>query len=126
MLVTNNAYHILWLSSDNDEKQINKRYKEILNLLSIDEIPSYNSDVPFIVGMNQNGLIFDNIAAARHLLVAGTTGSGKSVFLHTLIYTMLCNPHNYIYLVDCKKVEFDIYRNNARVCDEVFGNESCC
>ena len=48
MLVTNNAYHVLWLSSDNDEKQINKRYKEILNLLSIDETPSYNSDVPFV------------------------------------------------------------------------------
>ncbi len=84
-----------------------------------------NPDIPFIVGMNQDGLIFDSIAAARHLLVAGTTGSGKSVFLHTLIYTMLCNPQDYVYLVDCKKVEFDIYRNNARVCDEVFGNESC-
>ena len=48
MLITNNSYNILWLPSDSDEKQINKRYKEILNLLNIDEIPEYENDISFV------------------------------------------------------------------------------
>ena len=48
MLVTYNAYLVLWLHSDATEKQINKRYKEMLNLLEIDEIPEYDIDFPFL------------------------------------------------------------------------------
>lgn len=48
MLITNNAYLILWLSSDADEKLLNKRHKEILKLLEIDEIPEYENDFSFI------------------------------------------------------------------------------
>ena len=80
--------------------------------------------IPFIVGFNNDQIRLDTIEAARHLLIAGTTGSGKSVFLHNLIYTFICNPNNYLYLVDCKRVEFNAYRNNATVASEVFGDIS--
>lgn len=43
-----NPFLILWLRSDCDEKILNKRYKELLNFLSIDEIGSYKDDLPFI------------------------------------------------------------------------------
>ncbi|MEJ5165969.1 MAG: DNA translocase FtsK 4TM domain-containing protein [Thermoanaerobaculia bacterium] len=49
-----------------------------------------------------------------HLLVAGTTGSGKSVFLNTLILSLLFK-YNWkdlkLILIDLKKVEFSVYEN---------------
>lgn len=49
-----------------------------------------------------------------HLLVAGTTGSGKSVFIHTIIMTLIMR--NYpdelrLIMIDPKKVEFAKYNN---------------
>jgi len=49
-----------------------------------------------------------------HLLVAGTTGSGKSVFIHALIMTLIMR--NYpdelrLIMIDPKKVEFSKYNN---------------
>ena len=86
----------------------------------------YNDpDVPFIVGFNSQGrIIMDSLENARHLLVAGTTGSGKSVFLHNLIHTFCCNSHTWVYLVDCKQVEFSFYEPCAHVVTEVFGQYS--
>ena len=83
-----------------------------------------NSDIPFIVGFNQSGIVLDNIAAARHMLIAGTTGSGKSIFLHNLITTFCCNSNCLLYLVDCKQVEFALYEDNARIAFDVFGETS--
>lgn len=81
--------------------------------------------IPFIVGFNSYGqIIMDDLDSARHILIAGTTGSGKSVFLHNLIETFCCNPHIDIYLVDCKKVELSIYEPCALVATEVFGEMS--
>lgn len=80
---------------------------------------------PFIVGFDSNGVIvMDDIDHARHLLVAGTTGSGKSVFLHNLIFTFACNPNNYLYLIDCKRVELNVYNDCAVVASDVFGAKS--
>ena len=80
-------------------------------------------NIPFIVGFNQSGIVLDNIDAARHMLIAGTTGSGKSVFLHNLITTFICNPNCYLFLVDCKQVEFSIYEKNALIAGDVFGDQ---
>ena len=84
-----------------------------------------DSKIPFIVGFDSGGgIILDNLDNARHILVAGTTGSGKSVFLHNLIFTFCCNRNNYVYLVDCKQVEFSVYENHALVANNVFGEMS--
>lgn len=83
-----------------------------------------NPAIPFIVGFNQSGIILDSMDAARHILIAGTTGSGKSVFLHNLITTFCCNSNCYLYLVDCKQVEFSIYEDNALIASDVFGDQS--
>lgn len=82
-------------------------------------------NAPFMVGFDTNGkLIIDTLENARHLLVAGTTGSGKSVFLHNFIYTMACNRHCELYLVDVKQVEFPVYEPCAAVTGEIFGKPS--
>jgi S-DNA-T family DNA segregation ATPase FtsK/SpoIIIE len=48
------------------------------------------------------------MAQAPHMLVGGTTGSGKSTVLHTMIANLI--PHNCIlHLMDTKNVEFAPY-----------------
>ena len=86
----------------------------------------YNDpNVQYIVGFNTSGgLVMDDLDSARHLLIAGTTGSGKSVFLHNLIHTFCCNPWTNIYIVDCKKVELSVYSPRAYVVSDVFGEKS--
>lgn len=88
-------------------------------------IDNTSPNIPFIVGFTTSGgIILDSLDNSRHLLVAGTTGSGKSVFLHNLIFTFACNPHTNIYIVDCKKVELSLYAPRAVVASEVFGELS--
>lgn len=58
-------------------------------------------------------IIFD-IAKMPHLLVAGTTGSGKSVCINCIIMSLLykVRPDEVkLILIDPKKVEFSIYKN---------------
>lgn len=62
-----------------------------------------------------NGILLD-ISKAPHVLVAGTTGSGKSCLLHTIICSLLMknDPNTMdLLLIDPKMVEFKyFYKNN--------------
>lgn len=75
-----------------------------------------NNDLSFIIGMDDE----DNIEKADltdlvHLLVAGTTGSGKTVFLHSLIYQLIKKDIE-LYLIDGKNgFEFGKYKHKANV-----------
>jgi DNA segregation ATPase FtsK/SpoIIIE, S-DNA-T family len=71
--------------------------------------------LPFIIGEKYSGepLILD-MATNPHLLVAGTTGSGKSVLLHTLIANAMKRTDTDLYLSDTKRVEFGLY-DSARL-----------
>ena len=82
----------------------------------------YNSpDIPYLVGIGQSGVVTDTFEKARHILIAGTTGSGKSVFMHDLIVSTLCNPHCITAMIDIKRVEFGIYKDVATVENEIPG-----
>ena len=55
---------------------------------------------------------FSNLAKAPHMLIAGTTGSGKSVTIHALITSLLYrnSPENLKFImIDPKRVELTMY-----------------
>ncbi len=74
-----------------------------------------NSPYPLTValgrGLSGKG-VFGNLAKMPHLLVAGTTGSGKSVTIHSIITSLLYRngPDDMkLILVDPKRVELPLY-----------------
>jgi len=94
----------------------------LYNYMDYNGYIDYNSsDIPYLVGIGQSGIVTDTFEKARHLLIAGTTGSGKSVFMHDLIVSTLCNPHCITAMIDIKRVEFGIYKDVATVETEIPG-----
>jgi len=75
-----------------------------------------NNDLSFIIGMDDEDIVKKaNLTDLVHLLVAGTTGSGKTVFLHSLIYQLIKKDIE-LYLIDGKNgFEFGKYEYNANV-----------
>jgi DNA segregation ATPase FtsK/SpoIIIE, S-DNA-T family len=69
--------------------------------------------LPVFLGLDELGRSFEmTLADAPHLFVAGTTGSGKSVCLHSIIASLLGRqPRGAIELalIDPKQVEFSVY-----------------
>ena len=64
-------------------------------------------------GIASEPLMFD-IAKMPHLLIAGTTGSGKSVCINCIVMSLLykATPEDVrLIMIDPKKVEFSIYKN---------------
>lgn len=73
------------------------------------------SVLPLALGKDIGGdCIVRNLEKMPHLLIAGTTGTGKSVCLNTLILSLVykCSPEEVrIILVDPKQVEFTLYHD---------------
>ena len=71
-------------------------------------------EIPVILGKNVAGEpIITDLAMAPHLLIAGATGSGKSVCVNTLIMSLLYKypPEDLkLIMVDPKVVEFEMYK----------------
>lgn len=66
--------------------------------------------IPIAIGKDVSGKrIFSGLEKMPHLLVAGTTGSGKSMFLHTTILSILFGGSSALALFDMKRVEFSLY-----------------
>ena len=69
----------------------------------------------FVLGKDINGSVqFCNLDKMPHLLVAGSTGSGKSVCLNTMLISMIykSSPEDLrLILIDPKTVEFSTYAN---------------
>lgn len=82
-------------------------------LLDSEEYRKAKGKLTFAVGKDIEGnIIIGDIAKMPHMLVAGTTGSGKSVFTNSIILSILyhASPDEVkLILIDPKKVEFPIY-----------------
>lgn len=93
-----------------NKKRLKVGLKEVIDS---SEFISNKSPVAFALGKEITGknIILD-FAKMPHLLVAGSTGSGKSVCLNTLIISILykASPEDVrLILIDPKRVEFNVY-----------------
>ncbi len=91
---------------------------ESVSLRGVIETPEWkkgSGPLSFVIGKNISGKpIVADLADMRHLLIAGTTGSGKSVMTNTLIMSLLYRnaPSDMrMIIVDPKKVEMRAYND---------------
>ena len=82
-------------------------------LIDSDAFRQRGNPLSFVLGKDINGdIIFCNLDKMPHVLVAGSTGSGKSVCLNTMLLSMCykAGPQDLrLILVDPKMVEFSTY-----------------
>ena len=82
-------------------------------LLESDEYQNKDYDLPMILGKDISGkVIVADLARMPHLLVAGTTGSGKSVAINTMILSLLyaMTPEQCRFImIDPKMLELSVY-----------------
>lgn len=72
--------------------------------------------LPIYVGRDRNGDILYDMVENPHLLIAGETGSGKSVALRSIITTLvnLASDRMELYCADLKMSEFHLFKGVAR------------
>ena len=82
-------------------------------LVTSKEFKAAKSKISFCVGKDISGsVVVGNIEKMPHLLIAGATGSGKSVCINTIIMSILyhANPEEVkMIMVDPKMVELSVY-----------------
>ncbi|MBP0965045.1 MAG: DNA translocase FtsK [Oscillospiraceae bacterium] len=96
--------------------EVPNRVKDVVSIremIESDEFKSAKSKLAFVVGRDIEGnVIVGDIAKMPHVIIAGTTGSGKSVCTNSIIMSILYNasPDEVrLVLIDPKMVEFKIY-----------------
>jgi S-DNA-T family DNA segregation ATPase FtsK/SpoIIIE len=96
--------------------EIPNKKREIIHLWEILESEDYqNSQSPLTIGLGKtkSGEIFiSDLREMPHLIIAGATGSGKSVAIHSLLLSILykSSPDEVKFvLIDPKRVELALY-----------------
>lgn len=85
------------------------------SILKADEFQK--SDKPLLIGLGRGitGIShFSNLSKAPHMLIAGATGAGKSVTIHTLITSLLYRNSPELLkfiMIDPKRVELTMYNS---------------
>jgi S-DNA-T family DNA segregation ATPase FtsK/SpoIIIE len=94
---------------------LNSRTVYLRDILSHEHFKSSKSLLSLALGMQMDGKIYiADLALMPHILIAGVTGSGKSVSLHTIIISILykAKPNEVkLILIDPKHVEMLMYNN---------------
>jgi S-DNA-T family DNA segregation ATPase FtsK/SpoIIIE len=83
------------------------------DILESDSFQNHSSNIAFAVGKDIGGqVVVTDIAKMPHLLIAGATGSGKSVCINTLIMSVIfkADPEKVkLIMIDPKVVELSVY-----------------
>ncbi|OOR89482.1 hypothetical protein B0181_07160 [Moraxella caviae] len=96
--------------------EVPNRKRQTVKLIELLETSDYkdpNAGISMAIGVDTSGKpIIADLAKAPHMLVAGTTGSGKSVLVNSLIMSMLLKytPDELrLLFIDPKQVELMVY-----------------
>jgi len=97
--------------------------REIVTLGDVIGEVSIPGELPLVLGKNISGsVVVSDLTTMPHLLIAGATGSGKSVCVNSLIMSLLFNktPEEVRFIMmDPKMVELKIYNDIPHLLTEV-------
>ncbi len=103
--------------------------KSLVGIASLIGNQNYSeSNDPLLLGLGRGvtgGGVFSNLAKAPHMLVAGATGAGKSVTIHSIITSLLYrnSPENLRFImIDPKRVELTLYNGIPHLLTPVITN----
>lgn len=96
-----------------------RRDVSFAGLVKSSHFQNYKGSLPLIIGEDTIGepLVID-LARTPHLLIAGSTGSGKSVGLNGMLMSLVCRltPDELkLILIDPKRLEFSAYADIAHL-----------
>ena len=93
----------------------NRKSVDFAPLTQTEEFLKTSYELPICVGVDMRGkTVLRNLAKMPHLLVSGTTGSGKSVGLNSFIMSLIAKKQPselQFVLIDPKRIEFSMYNN---------------
>jgi len=93
------------------------------SLVTSNEFLCSKAKLPLILGACRLGLpIIIDLTEMPHVLIGGTTGSGKSILLHSIINSLLVKNNADLALIDPKRVEFSCYDGLSRLYSPVAKN----
>lgn len=93
--------------SKNDQSKIEIIFSQMIIPEFVSHKQAHPSDIKhnhFVVGQTKEGVLTQDITDLPHMLIAGMTGSGKSVFFKQVLLSLLkSTPKTKMYLVDLKQ-----------------------
>ena len=105
--------HLVGVEVPNKERAI----VGMKSLVTSSQFQNSPSDLLFCMGKDVSGIpVFSDLAKMPHMLVAGATGTGKTIFLNSLIVSLLYrnSPETLRFiLIDPKRVELRPYNDLA-------------
>ncbi len=105
---------------------VNKALVDLRSLLSTKDFKESSKPLLVALGRSVSGKAeYGNIGKMPHLLVAGATGSGKSVTVHTLITSLIYRngPEDLRFImIDPKRVELTLYNGIPHLLTPVITN----
>ena len=136
-VLTNQVAHVVWLKTNKLKRDIIKNlersylygyasynvYPDAKNKVLVVELHKEGTkivrkeralqkykDFKIPIGESVNGPVIHDFKSSPHLIVAGTTGSGKSMFLHNMLFHVIkYNPNVIIIPIDFKGNELTRY-----------------
>lgn len=109
-----------------DEEDHDSNFVDIRSILESDEWRNSKAEIPLILGKDPKGKnVIIDLATAPHILMAGATGSGKSVCMDTMIMSLLYrfSPDQLkMIMVDPKFVELEQYHSLPHLMTPLINN----
>jgi len=104
----------------------NPQVVSLKEVLASDEFQNNNFHLPIVLGKDIGGKPFvTDLSSMPHLLIAGTTGSGKSVSINVIITSLMYSltPDNLRFIfIDPKMLELTIYKDIPYLDEKVVTN----
>lgn len=109
--------------------EIPNKYRETVYLRELavaQDVSKSKIAIPLFLGKDASGNpIVEDLATTPHLLIAGRTGAGKSVFVNSLILSILMTRYPEevrLIMIDPKKVELEVYQDIPHLLTKVESN----